>query len=451
MKSPAELIASRSVSERQKLIDEIAPTEEDKRALLYEWRFWARPKQLAPEWEWFIWLLLSGRGFGKTRTGAEWVINRARYGPFFPIALIGQTKADVRDTMVELGESSILKISPPWFMPAYEPSKRRLTWPNGMTATIFSGDEPDQLRGPQHGSAWVDELAKYKYPQETWDNLEFGLRLGDNPQVVVTTTPRPIKIIRELYADEASAIVTGSSYENISNLAGRYVDRVIKKYEGTRLGRQELHGVILTDVPGALWTHDGLDADRVRQAPVLKRIVVAIDPAVSANTDSSNETGMVVAGIDADNHGYLLEDLSGIYTPKEWAEKAIYAYDNWQADAVIGESNQGGDLVASNIRSTAQILQLIGQRTTAEINVKLVRATKGKYTRAEPISSIYEQHRVHHVGMFAELEDQLCTWIPGEDSPDRLDALVWAFTELMLHENDADVADLSQIYKMMQR
>lgn len=793
MKSPAELIASRSVSERQKLIDEIAPTEQDKKALLYEWKFWARPKQVAPDWDWFIWLLLSGRGFGKTRTGAEWVINRARYGPFFPIALIGQTKADVRDTMVELGESSILKISPPWFMPTYEPSKRRLTWPNGMTATIFSGDEPDQLRGPQHGSAWVDELcliqgtiietdrggvkieniksgdmvwtrfglrkviasgltiekaqvyelktvngnsiigtefhpvwtdnrgfqmlskieicdalrvwdkkrnnllygvatsgiskrittiigkvgfcierftllcmgryleawiftilmvikqtivlkiwkpllgpsilsgigqrdgglaqkrserkmevliglmkhgnhsrsnaksaikhfwqkasglsfaqghvinrrkevdgkikkkefaknavspilgtsekaaffalrhadqfiqikienflkriniasyaircisqkilgpnvvhgnadinlspnwpktktdklhsitkvpgfysvfnlevegdheyfangilvhnSKYKYPQETWDNLEFGLRLGDNPQVVVTTTPRPIKIIRELYADEASAIVTGSSYENISNLAGRYVDRVIKKYEGTRLGRQELHGVILTDVPGALWTHDGLDADRVRQAPSLKRIVVAIDPAVSANTDSSNETGMVVAGIDADNHGYLLEDLSGIYTPKEWAEKAIYAYDNWQADAVIGESNQGGDLVASNIRSTAQILQLTGQRTTAEINVKLVRATKGKYTRAEPISSIYEQHRVHHVGMFAELEDQLCVWIPGEDSPDRLDALVWAFTELMLNESDADVADLSQIYKMMQ-
>lgn len=410
-------IASLPPEQREQIWNEL--TEEEATALLYDWTFHARPKQLPPVGDWFCWMLRSGRGFGKTRTGAEWVISRAMNGPYHPIALVGQTKADVRDTMIEIGDSSILKISPPWFMPDYQPSKRRLVWPNGMIAMVYSGDEPGQLRGPQHGSAWVDELAKFKYPQDTWDQLLFGLRLGINPQVVVTTTPRPIPVITEIIGSPGTVEVTGSSYENLDNLSIRYRETVLSRYEGTRLGRQEIHGEILDDVPGALWNRAMLDDNRVSEAPPLSRIVVAVDPAVTAK-DGSDETGIVVGGVVGE-HGYVLEDCSLKASPAKWARRAIWAYYKWEADRIVAEGNQGGDMVKHTIHTE-----------DPNVPVKLVRATKGKYTRAEPVAALYEQERIHHVGVHPELEDQMCTYVPGEDSPDRMDALVWAFTELML-------------------
>lgn len=427
-------------------IRSLAPTKDEQERLEYLWRFWARPKQLPPPGDWFIWLLMSGRGFGKTRTGAEWIIHRAKHGPFYPIALVGQTKADVRDTMVELGESSILKVSPPWFMPEYESSKRRLTWPNGMVATIFSGDEPDQLRGPQHGSAWVDELAKFKYPQETWDNLELGLRLGSTPQAVVTTTPRPIPIVKALVSDPAVYVTTGSSYENTTNLSARFIERVIQKYEGTRLGRQELHGDLLSDVPGALWSRDTLEECRVRDAPQFVRIVVAVDPPAT-HGENADECGIVVAGIDEHDHGYILEDLSRQASPAEWGRIAVDAFDRWQADRIIAERNNGGDMVEHVVRTEARDAHAAGRRATSQIPYRAVWAARGKYTRAEPVAAEYERARVHHVGMFAELEDQMCSWVPGEDSPDRMDALVWALTDLMLQRQGLDEDIAGELFK----
>ena len=416
----AEWIALLPESERDRALSELAPTDTDLRALEYTWEFWARPKQLPPPGDWHIWLNRSGRGAGKTRTGAEWVIYRAQHGPFKPIALVGQTKADVRDTMIEVGESSILKCSPPWFTPRYEPSKRRLSWPNGVVATVFSGDEPDQLRGPQHATAWVDELAKFRYPTETWDMLMLGLRLSDDPRAIVTTTPRPIKVIRDLLADPNTVDVVGSTYENMSNLSPVFINQVIRKYEGTRLGQQELYGALLDDVPGALWKRSTLEEHRRREHPDLVRVVVAVDPAVSSG-EESNEHGIIVAGIDRMRHGWVLEDCTLRGSPGEWARQAVGAYHRWQADCIIAENNQGGDMV----RYTLETID----RTAP---VKMVHASRGKMTRAEPISALYEKGEVHHVGMFADLEDQLCTWVPGEDSPDRLDALVWAMTDLLI-------------------
>lgn len=419
---------------------EIAPTEKDQKALEYCWPFWARPKQLAPAGDWFTWLILSGRGFGKSRTGAEWVIDRAKNGPYFPIALVGQTKADVRDTMIELGESSILKVSPPWFRPIYEPSKRRLTWPNGVIATVFSGDEPDQLRGPQHGSAWMDELAKFKYPADTWSNLVLGLRLGDKPQAIVTTTPRPIPIIKELMADESTHITTGSTFENMGNLAPSFIREVLKRYEGTRLGQQELYGLVMTDTPGALWTRDTLEATRVKRAPDLVRIVVAVDPGATSS-ESANQTGIVGAGVDEIDHGYVLTDATCREKPAKWGEKVIRLYDKLGADAVVAETNQGGEMVEHVIRSAAADLHAKGERSSRHVSFKGVHASRGKYTRAEPISALYEQKKVHHVGMFADLEDELTSWVPGEDSPDRLDATVWALSYLMLGAGEPKFVD----------
>lgn len=399
-------------------------TDEQAEKLLYDWNFWARPDQIPPPGKWFGWLLRSGRGAGKTRTGAEWVINRAKNGPFFPIALIGQTKADVRDTMIEVGESSILKISPPWFMPVYEPSKRRLTWPNGVIATAFSGDEPDQLRGPQHGSAWVDELAKFKYSQDTWDNLEFGLRLGSNPQAVITTTPRPIPIIKKLLADPAIIDRVVSTYANIHNLAPSYIERVIERYEGTRLGRQELHGELLEDVPGALWTRAVIEASRVTKHPALKRVVVGVDPHATVG-----ETGIVVAGIapcfckgKTEDHAFVIDDLTTGGSPETWGRQVATGYHKHGGNLIVAEANNGGDMVILTIKVV-----------DPAVATKKVWASRGKYTRAEPIAALYEQGKVHHVGAFAPLEDEMCSFVPGEsDSPNRMDALVWSLTELMV-------------------
>lgn len=363
---------------------------------------------------------MSGRGFGKTWVGANYVIEFARKNPGYPVGIIGQTVADVRDTMIETGESSILNQSPPGFKPLYEPSKRRLTWPNGAIAITYSGDKPDQLRGPQHGLLWFDELAKFKYPQLTWDNGEFGLRLGDQPHAVVTTTPRPIKIIKQLIDDEDTRVAVGSTYENAANLPRRYLKRLLKIYEGTRTGRQELHAEILEDALGSLWKRDTFDMYRVLRAPHLDRVVIGVDPPGGAT-----ECGIVAAGITyADNMIYTIEDRSIKASPAVWGQRAVDLYYELKADAIVGEMNYGGDMVEHTIR-TADGGPNVAYRDA--------NATRGKAIRAEPISSRYEKGYCRHVGQFAELEDECCSWEPntGMNSPNRLDALVWAHTELL--------------------
>jgi phage terminase large subunit-like protein len=326
-----------------------------------------------------------------------------------------------------------MNIAPPWYSPEYEPSKRRLLFPNGVLCIIYSGDEPDQLRGPQHAKAWVDELAKFKYPQYAWDNLMFGLRTGAKPGAVVTTTPRPIKAIKDLIKDERTAnnpsgrvaITRGHTLENKDNLAPDFLKYVLRKYEGTRLGRQELAGELLDDNPDALWERAMIDELRVSQHPDLSRVVVAVDPAVSTNEESA-DTGIIAAGIAKVGditHGYILEDLTIKGTPDQWAKAAVTGYHKTHADKIVGEVNNGGDMVEYTIKTVDR-----------QVPFKQVHASRGKYIRAEPVSALYEQGRIHHIGFFPELEDQLCEWVPGDKSPDRLDALVWAITELMLEE-----------------
>lgn len=390
------------------------------KSLLYDWEFWARDNQLPPEDEWSVWLILAGRGWGKSRTGAEtvksWVDDGVKR-----IALVAETPGDARDVMIE-GESGLLNIYSDDEKPNYEPSKRRVTWDNGAIATIYSGANPDQLRGPQHEKAWCDEVASWDYPQETWDNLMMGLRLGDNPQTVVTTTPRPIKLVRDLVESENCHVTKGSTYDNKANLPDAFYKKIINKYEGTRLGKQELYAEILSDAPGALWNYDIIQHQEATPS-TMNRIVVAIDPAAS-NKDDSDETGIIVAGT-RDKQGYIIDDLSCKQSPNGWAKMAVNAYKKYGADRIIGEVNQGGDMVENVIRSV-----------DSNVSYKEVRATRGKQIRAEPVAALYEQGKVFHIKQLSKLEDQLCTWEPSQDdSPDRLDALVWGLTELMIGGN----------------
>jgi len=394
------------------------------------WRAKARRSQLPPDGDWLGWLLMAGRGFGKTFSGAGWVNELVENGTAGRIALVAPTAADARDTMVE-GQSGLLRMAPSWNRPQYEPSKRRLTWPNGAIATTFSSEEADRLRGPEHDAAWADELAAWNEPQATWDMLMFGLRLGKWPRWLATTTPRPIKLLKELLAREGRDVVVtrGSTFENEDNLAPIFLAAVRQRYEGTRLGRQELNAELLSDMPGALWQLDWLDRDRVAVAPDLKRIVVAIDPAVS-NNEGSDETGIIVAGVTKGQQIYVLEDLSGKYAPHEWAAKAIAAYRRHKADRILAEVNNGGAMVEATIRALDRL-----------VSFRSVHASRGKVVRAEPIAALYEQRRVNHVGNFSTLEDQMCAFTSDFDrarvgySPDRVDALVWALTELSGPQN----------------
>jgi predicted phage terminase large subunit-like protein len=410
-------------------------SKEEKERLEYLWPFWARDKQLEPAGAWRTWLICAGRGYGKTRTGAEWVRAQIERGRCGRIALVAATAADARDVVVE-GESGLLAICPPKNRPIYEPSKRRLTWPSGAIATTYTADEPDRLRGPQHDGAWADELAAWRYP-DAWDQLQFGLRLGSNPRVVVTTTPRPTPIVRALIASPTTHVTRGSTYENRSNLAGAFFDQIISKYEGTRLGRQELYAELLDDNPGAVFRQQDIERLRVREHPPLLRVVVAVDPAVSTG-EGADETGIIVVGLGYDLHAYVLDDVSGRYSPAEWARRAIDVYHARRADRIVAEVNQGGDLVVANLRAV-----------DPRVPCKGVHASRGKQIRAEPVAALYEQGRVHHVGLLAKLEDQMCAWDPSAPpgrrrrsegatadhrsaSPDRMDALVWGMTELLL-------------------
>ena len=412
------MLASLPLQQRAKILAEFTPAE--RAAMVHAWPVWARADQLPPPGAWGVWLILAGRGWGKSRTGAEFVRAEVKSGRAGRVALVARTAADVRDVIVE-GESGILAISPKGERPTWEPSRRRLTWPNGAQATTYSAEEPDQLRGPQHDLAWADELAAWRYP-DAWDQLRFGLRLGNHPRVCVTTTPRPTKIIRDLMASPGTVITRGRTRDNVANLAPGVVAELERRYAGSRLGRQELDGEVLDDSAGALFRWAWIDTARVAKAPDLRRVVVAVDPATTSH-DESDETGIVVAGIGYDGRGYILADESGRYRPEEWARKVASAYATHRADAVIAEGNQGGEMVASVLRSAGG----------AGMPVRIVHAKRGKATRAEPVAVLYEQARVSHVGSLARLEDQLTTWDPGASgaSPDRLDALVYAVTDLL--------------------
>lgn len=404
-----------------------------------DWSCWGRPAQLAPPGDWRIWLILAGRGFGKTRAGAEWVQAQVEIGRR-RLALIGPTAADVRDVMVE-GESGLLSINPPRLRPRYQPSRRRLIWPDGAVAFLYSAQEPERLRGPQHDGAWADELAAWSQPQAVWDQLQLGLRLGPDPKCVVTTTPKPIPLLRQLVSDPSAIVSRGSTYDNKANMPAAFIERIIRRFEGTRLGRQELHAELLFDVPGALWSHGIIDGCRVRTAPDLQRIVVAVDPSGSSGGDEGDQQGVIVAGLGVDGRGYVLADRTCRLSPQGWGRRAIEAFDAFAADRIVAEKNYGGEMV----RFTLQAV-----RKTAP--VVLVNASRGKMLRAEPVSALYEQGRIRHVvadpadNPLAELEEEMrhatTAGYLGEGSPNRLDALVWALTDLFLAEETAGAAYL---------
>lgn len=397
-------------------------SEAELKALAFDWRFWGRPEQHEPtDLSWHVWLCLAGRGWGKTRTGAETVREWSREVAHGILA--GPTAADVRDIMLE-GESGIMAVCPPWERPSYEPSKRRLTFKNGSRWTLLSADEPERFRGMQCQRFWADELASWRY-EDAWHQLMFGLRLGTRPRGIVTTTPKPRKLIKDLLKRPTTHITKGTTYDNAANLAKQFLDEIIQTYEGTTLGRQEIYAEILDEVAGALWNRGLLEQYRVERLPSgidVVRTGVAIDPAVTAKKNS-DETG-IVAGIKGDDdHLYIVEDASvSQASPNTWGRKGVAVYNRWEADRIIGEVNNGGDMVETIIRNIEP-----------NISYKEVRASKGKYARAEPVANLYERGLVHHVGMFPELEEQMCTWTPEMDwSPDRMDALVWLATELML-------------------
>ncbi len=465
-------------------------------ALRHKWKFWARPNQIAPSGFWTFWLLLAGRGFGKTRTGAEWINERVQLGLSKRIALVAPTAADVRKVMVE-GESGLLAIAPPWNRPLFEPSKLQLTWPNGAIAQLFSAEEPERLRGPQCDTFWADELAAWKKLQETWDMLQFGFRLGNDLRGCITTTPKPLPLIKELIEDNRdipeekrtdkwsgeTVITKGSTYDNKANLAPKFFTKVVTQYEGTRLGRQELEADILEDMPGALWARTNIEANRISGImsfpPIVKeksvvpgadendvfedpvvlsraaqrildaipedlvRTTVNVDPNTS-NNEGSDEIGITVTAKGVSGRGYVLADCSIRGSPHEWASVAVMACDAFKGDRIIGEANQGGNMVETTIMTAAKSLKTIGKRSSDFIGVTLVHATKGKVVRAEPVSALYEQNRITHVGTHKTLEDQMCLFTQDFDrkamgySPDRVDSLVWGFFSLFLENQDGE-------------
>lgn len=373
---------------------------------------------------WHTWLLLAGRGFGKTRAGAEEFAWQLLSHDGWRGAIVAPTEADARDTCME-GESGLLGILPPAVIDKWNRSLGELRLCNGSRAKLFSADVPERLRGPQHHIAWCDELGAWRHA-DALDQLRFGLRLGTHPRLIVTTTPRPTPLLRSVMAGEGVHVTRGNTFENAANLAPVALAELKKRYDGTRLGRQELYAELIEDVPGALWLHSQLDALRVKAPPPLLRIVIAVDPAVTSG-EAADATGIVAVGRGEDQHAYVLADATLQAPPHQWARRVVALYESLRADLVIGEVNQGGDLVESVLRTIAP-----------QLPYRAVRANRGKLLRAEPVAALYEQNRVHHVGSFTALEDEMTRFAPGalNDSPDRVDALVWALAELMLHPGD---------------
>ena len=415
------------------LLSQLPPAKAEE--LLYTWGFWARPQQIAPEGNWNTWFINAGRGFGKTRAGVEWVRQKVMQG-HKRIAAIAATNSDIERVMIN-GESGFLARcwkgdktakGVPLGKPLWSPTKRLLTWENGAYVQFFSAEEPERLRGPQFEVAWCDELAAWNKDRDTWDMLQFCLRLGKHPQICVTTTPKPTKLVRDILKNPKTVVTYGSTFDNSANLASTYIEAVKIQYEGTRLGRQELYAEVLDEASGALWNRQLLSTcevevdNPVEFAQTLARVVVAVDPAVSANAES-DMTGIVVAGQDINGVCYILQDATERYTPEGWAAKAIELYHEYGADRIVAERNQGGEMVRYTFKSVDET-----------IPIKLVHASRGKFARAEPVSALYERGRVKHVKGLDALEDQMVQWEPlgSIGSPDRLDAMVWAVTELAL-------------------
>jgi len=405
-------------------------TQETRAALNWRWEFWARQNQLPPDGDWRSWLFVAGRGSGKTRAGAEFIRSKIKQG-LGRVSLIAPTSADARDVMVE-GESGLLSVC--WEndktitgatigRPVYEPSKRRVTWANGAQASLFSAEEPERLRGPQFEASWCDEFCAWTRMQDTWDMAMLGLRLGRHPQVIATTTPKPSKLLRSLLHDKRTVVTRGSTFDNAPNLSQSFLDAIKDKLEGTRLGRQELYGELLEDVPGALWTPDMV---KTGPMPEMARIVVAVDPsgASGVGKEISDDIGIVIVGKGVDGRFYVIEDATCHMSPEGWGRRTVDRFHAHRADLIVAERNFGGDMVASVIRTADQ-----------NAPVKLVTASRGKSVRAQPVSALYEQGRVTHALGLDALEDQMMSMTAsgfiGDGSPDRLDAMVWGISELM--------------------
>jgi phage terminase large subunit-like protein len=424
-----ELLA---LDHRERMAEFRKLSEEEKKELQHHWRFWGRDEQIAPEGDWRTWLILAGRGFGKTRAGAEWVREVTQADPGARIALVAASLGEARAVMVE-GESGILAISPPGRIPEFEPSLRRLTWRNGAQATLYSAGEPESLRGPQHSHAWCDELGKWDNvngkAERIWDNLLFGMRLGERPRIIATTTPRAVPLLQRLLAGELDgnlALTGGKTEDNALNLPDRFVRDIRREYRGSLLARQELDGELIADREGALWTRGLLEACREDCASAAAvRTVIGVDPPASAGGDAC---GIVVVALGEDGLARILADVSvDGARPERWARVVAQTARAWSADRVVAEGNQGGEMVRSVLHAADYALP-----------VRLVHARTGKAARAEPVAALYEAGRVRHAGMFPRLEDELCGMIAGGRyegpgrSPDRADAAVWALTELML-------------------
>jgi phage terminase large subunit-like protein len=401
---------------------EKAMHEDEGHSLAHHWAAWERPDQRPPLGDWSVWLAMAGRGFGKTRMGAEWVRARATEKPGRRIAIIGATSSDVRSIMVE-GGSGLLSIAPEGEYPEYEPSLKRLTWPNGSIAELYSAAEPEGLRGGEHHYAWADEIGKWTEGVKAWDNMILALRAGIDPKVVATTTPRAVPLIHRLVREDGVAQTGGRTSANARNLAAPYLRSIKALYGGTRLGRQELDGELIEMIEGALWRREWIERGRVALAPDLVRVVIGVDPPATAGGDAC---GIVAVGLGADGLAYVLGDetVSGM-SPAGWARAVAVAAERWEADKVVAEANMGGDMVVSTLHA-------------ADINlpVKTVHASRGKAARAEPIAAHYERGRACHVGAFPALEDQLCGYVTGGydgpgRSPDRGDACVWAIGEVL--------------------
>jgi phage terminase large subunit-like protein len=402
----------------------------------YNWHIMARSKQRLPEGDWHTWLILAGRGFGKTRTGAESIRQLVMEKHYRHIALIAKSLHEARRIMVE-GESGLLAISPKNERPIFYPSKRMLVWPNGAQATLFGADQPDQLRGPQFDAAWVDEWCKFRYPQACLDQLSLALRLGKHPRSIITTTPRPMEALKNLMDRDNVHITQGTTFENKDNLAQPFLTHLTKHLANTRLGSQELYAHILEEIQGALWTPSMIvykEAPKTLDTATynLKRIVISIDPATTHH-DKSDETGIMVCGVDEHHQAFVLEDLSGRHSPSHWGQMVVEAYWRYKADRVVAETNKGGDLVEKVLRAH-----------DPHVSFKEVRATRGKAVRAEPVAALYEKKRVFHHMPLPLLEKQLCAYVPGitRQSPDRLDALVWGITDLLLEKEASPFAKI---------
>ena len=422
-RSDGERLAALPVAVRRRVLRGLGPAA---RGMEHRWALWARPGQCAPAGDWTLWLMLGGRGFGKTRAGAEWVRAQVEGRPGVQVALVGATYAEARTVMVE-GESGLIAIAPPDARPVWEPSLRRLRWPGGGTAFVYSAAEPEALRGPQHHVAWADEIAKWKAGDAAWDNLAMGLRLGRSPRIVVTTTPRPVPLVRRLIAMPGVVVTRGRTADNRANLADSFVATMDALYGGTRLGRQELDGELIEEIEGALWSRALIEACRRTHARPAVRTVVAVDPPAGAGT-TSDACGIVAVALGADGVAQVIADASvqGA-SPEGWARAVSDCALRHGADRVVAEANNGGAMVDSVLRAADRAMP-----------VKLVHASRGKVARAEPVAALYEAGRAVHVGAFPRLEDELAGLLSGGGyvgpgrSPDRADALVWAMTELML-------------------